>query len=547
MTDFHNLNTPQEGSTDWHQPLNENFRLLDEAIEVRDVESNRSNYQPKQGAKFFSTDSGRIYLGDGQEWQVIGTVASGDGSVSGSGLLRANSPDDINTQLQNLPNYGGIVRLEPDFYNDDDWTKPIVLPNKEGAATTYTIDMRGSRITLSDFSPDRPYIDRTVSDFQPLRLQLFGPTRWDVKNVTNPPSAVRLYDISMSDVWLPALIGPFEWAVEKRAEQASGHFNRIRVQGWDVKSGFKIGDQSDSQTSDRSFYVGQFSKVTDYGAKIEKGKLNTLYAQVESTDGEGFGYGYHIKADAGTDTDGNRLKIQERGADIPFHIMAPRTQIDLVGGLSADAWARSNHVVSPSNVSDSKFGSENFDWSLDRRSEFKIGGSVGATTILDYGALRLKAGSSNGGNTYIETVANATKEGGKFSRVWGIFYPSSQNSAVHRYGIWEDRNNHVLAEADMTSGGEWRLVARVGGSTVVNQGTGVQATDGYPVRLSLCDDGEHQSLSVLRSGNLGTGIARGQASTSSLGFTDMRAETTVSGSPGGDRTFDIVELGYEWI
>jgi hypothetical protein len=69
----HDYNTPVEGSTNWHVPLNENFEALDIDVEIRDAEANRSNYDPVEGSKYLATDSGRIYLGTGSEWQAVGT------------------------------------------------------------------------------------------------------------------------------------------------------------------------------------------------------------------------------------------------------------------------------------------------------------------------------------------------------------------------------------------------------------------------------------------------------------------------------------------
>jgi hypothetical protein len=69
MTENHDLNAPTEGSTDWHVPLNENFSKLDGLVEIRDSEANRTDYTPRDGAKFYSTDTGRVYLGDGSSWQ----------------------------------------------------------------------------------------------------------------------------------------------------------------------------------------------------------------------------------------------------------------------------------------------------------------------------------------------------------------------------------------------------------------------------------------------------------------------------------------------
>jgi len=68
MTENHNLNEPEEGTLDWNVPLNDNFRRIDTAVEIRDTEDSLDNYTPKDGAKFLATDTGVRYLGDGSQW-----------------------------------------------------------------------------------------------------------------------------------------------------------------------------------------------------------------------------------------------------------------------------------------------------------------------------------------------------------------------------------------------------------------------------------------------------------------------------------------------
>lgn len=69
-------NTPEKGSDDWHQPLNENFDTLSIDVEIRDTESALREYDPAGGAKYLAVDTGTIYLGDGSEWQAIGSISA---------------------------------------------------------------------------------------------------------------------------------------------------------------------------------------------------------------------------------------------------------------------------------------------------------------------------------------------------------------------------------------------------------------------------------------------------------------------------------------
>jgi len=76
QTPNHDYNVPDEGTTDWHRPLNDNFRQYDTDIEVRDRSANRSDYTPKEGAKFLATDTGTVFLGDGSQWRRLSSTGT---------------------------------------------------------------------------------------------------------------------------------------------------------------------------------------------------------------------------------------------------------------------------------------------------------------------------------------------------------------------------------------------------------------------------------------------------------------------------------------
>lgn len=79
----HRYNTPEQGTLDWHIPLNENFERLDRDVEVRDLESNLNEYDPVDGAKFLATDTGATYTGDGEQWNLVGYVTRAGGGDFG--------------------------------------------------------------------------------------------------------------------------------------------------------------------------------------------------------------------------------------------------------------------------------------------------------------------------------------------------------------------------------------------------------------------------------------------------------------------------------
>ncbi|AUG49104.1 hypothetical protein BVU17_16115 [Haloarcula taiwanensis] len=70
----HAYNRPPRGAQDWDVLLNENFSRIDGDVEIRDTEENRSQYTPKTGAKYLATDTGQVYIGDGNEWQRRASV-----------------------------------------------------------------------------------------------------------------------------------------------------------------------------------------------------------------------------------------------------------------------------------------------------------------------------------------------------------------------------------------------------------------------------------------------------------------------------------------
>ncbi|MFC6733696.1 hypothetical protein [Haladaptatus sp. DYSN1] len=85
MTRNHDYNTPAKGATDWHIPLNQNFESLDRDVEIRDVDANLTDYEPKQDAKFLATDTGNVYIGDGASWNPL-PVGQQSGGSGGSGV-----------------------------------------------------------------------------------------------------------------------------------------------------------------------------------------------------------------------------------------------------------------------------------------------------------------------------------------------------------------------------------------------------------------------------------------------------------------------------
>ena len=71
MTEFHDYSLPEKGARDWHIPLNDNFKKLDQDIEIRDKEANLSNYTPRENALFRAIDTGTVYSAAGGSWELL--------------------------------------------------------------------------------------------------------------------------------------------------------------------------------------------------------------------------------------------------------------------------------------------------------------------------------------------------------------------------------------------------------------------------------------------------------------------------------------------
>lgn len=123
-------NTPEQGTLDWHNPLNENFTKLDRDVEIRDVRANLENYDPDEGSKFLATDTGDVLLGDGSAWNRIGTVAPADTTTSTSG----GEVSDGSVVAAS----GEVQTVMDDYATTDSWGAQAMQTVKLVSGATYT-------------------------------------------------------------------------------------------------------------------------------------------------------------------------------------------------------------------------------------------------------------------------------------------------------------------------------------------------------------------------------------------------------------------------
>jgi hypothetical protein len=124
-------NTPEQGTLDWHNPLNENFNKLDRDVEIRDQHANLENYDPNDGSKFLATDTGDVYLGDGSNWNQIGTVAPADTTSNTSTSSGEVSDGSV------VASEGDVQSIMDDYATGDQWGPQPMQTVKLVSGATY--------------------------------------------------------------------------------------------------------------------------------------------------------------------------------------------------------------------------------------------------------------------------------------------------------------------------------------------------------------------------------------------------------------------------
>lgn len=112
--------TPEPGAMNWHEDIDANFAALTTDVERRDAGDPGTNgYEAAEGAKYLDTDTGVIYVSDGDSWEashVIGRLIAVDGdthAVFGPGAIDGVSVD-------------GSLAVSGDVDGGDEWTVTVV-------------------------------------------------------------------------------------------------------------------------------------------------------------------------------------------------------------------------------------------------------------------------------------------------------------------------------------------------------------------------------------------------------------------------------------
>lgn len=457
MPSNHGYNTPTKGSADWDVPLNENFNQLDTDVEIRDTETSKSDYDPKEGAKFLAIDTGEIYLGDDSVWINIGSIDN-EGTTMPYEL--ASSPDELNDILSSFPKRGGMVRLEPGTYNDTDWTDTIQIPTEPEYVG---IDMRGSTIDIDSFAG--PYLQRQSGSSRNDIVEIYGPTIFNVNDVTDPGIVLDLYNIQMSTVWWPDCFGPVDAIYSERMTEGSGHMNQVFVQGYGMQKGIIIGNQDDPQTTDRSFYWGQLGGIEDIGVHIRKGQTNHFYVQPER---EKSGY----SATGYLDEWGNNIIYNCHGQiSTPLDIRAPYTILKMPGQFGG--WKDSKVGVPPRNIDDAMGHTYIDNFQVDTLDQYDSEATNGAVSFnKSHSRVDLNAGATDGESANL-TTPTGIGDPRHGCAVAARFELNGTTGRRDQFGLYLDDSNHVMFESNVSETGSWHVIAREEGRKQADIDTGI--------------------------------------------------------------------------
>ncbi len=140
--DLHRL--PNGNVTDDIQKRwNENVETIDRLLTVRDEEGTRSQYRPYERAVFQATDTGQIYNGTGEEWELANASTAAVDATTADCVQYVSTGEELESALP----AGGIVVLCNDItltatveatVTDDLWLilRPYTIRRDDGMNAT---------------------------------------------------------------------------------------------------------------------------------------------------------------------------------------------------------------------------------------------------------------------------------------------------------------------------------------------------------------------------------------------------------------------------
>lgn len=184
-TPNHDLDLYKQGTPDWTH--RDDMERLEIAVEVRDVDAALNDYEPHNGAKFFATDTGDIYIGDGTDWNYVATVGgggSGDGAPTDASYVTLSSESALDNETRHV-NVPESQTHPPRSHGDGAHSFDAL---NQGGTLTASLDGNGYKITnAADPSNAQDYTTKSW-----VENNTGGST--GVENQDILPSSVKQYD-----------------------------------------------------------------------------------------------------------------------------------------------------------------------------------------------------------------------------------------------------------------------------------------------------------------------------------------------------------------
>jgi len=449
-----------------------------------------------------------------------------------NGFVYAESPDDIDTQLNNLGSRGGWVVLTSGDYTDADFSTQITIPDKDFVG----IDMSAANITLTSFNPSGPYIARGTSTGNGLSrnpVHIVGPALFDVTGLSDPPTFLELWNIQNSRVYIPKIEGPVEYAVEHHTDDGSSHMNQFAVFTDGARSGYRV--EGHRLSNDRCYYFGQLKRLSNVGFEGIDARQNHLHVQAEDDASGEFATG--IKLD--NTSHNNTIYKAHNRTSRPLDIQGLRNRLkyEIQPGGPEKTLIDSKPAIKPTAWESMEWQTTAFKFDVDWTSVLDTAGD-GSATVGAFNRLTLDSGTLDGNTQPIQTQSRLGNPGVGYLASIKLQLQNTSN-AVYRWGFQVDANNFVMAEADTENESTWTVIVNGGGTeTDITTTSKPIDTDTHELIAMVSNNSQYVAFD-------GEHIAEGTQDISGLGNPlKHRADVHNVGGTGSGRQLQIFELSH---
>lgn len=234
-TDNHGLSRPLIGSVtgrdseDWGTELNDNFTVIDERLIINDTDSNKSTYEPIDGALYFANDASQWYEGDGSSWVKIKWMSSSPDfdslTVNGSNVLTEDSNGNFDADTL-------------DGLNSTDFVQ-----TSDGSLDADTLDGFDSTqfVQTSDNLDAETFDGRDSTEYGILTHDDFVSAEWTFEQRTNFENTIEIYGANGHIDLYESDNNNTNWRIE--AQTGNLQFGRVDVGTFmqiDPDDGFRV-------------------------------------------------------------------------------------------------------------------------------------------------------------------------------------------------------------------------------------------------------------------------------------------------------------------